>query len=176
MTYDELKKQEGNFLDIVLGELVLSDNGFIKISSEFKDYNLVLDDENKSFNLVIPYKEYRGHTYKLRNNDCVSLYSRWFDDQFGTNFLSIYKNASYTKFLKYYKSDFKDWFKQNNFLEVTDLKYGDCLFYNIDNKEFSNHIGAYLGENKILHHLPNKYSSIDNLETSKIQRIFRYAK
>jgi cell wall-associated NlpC family hydrolase len=66
------------------------------------------------------------------------------------------------------------WYNVNGFVQVETLQVGDSLVYENGLPSLGNHVGVYLGENKILHHIPNKLSSIDLLDNTKILGIFRY--
>jgi hypothetical protein len=169
--YDTLKQHIGKKADIVSGSLVVSDSGFLTILSHPANYSVYLDSTNKTVQPIVPREQPRGQVYKLRTRDCVVTVAQWLDNRYGTKLLDVYKSASNTKFYRYYTGDFGDWFKDNGFVLVTDdsQNTGDVLFYGN-----YNHIGIRLEDNKILHHLPHKYSSIDVIDDSLIRKVYRY--
>lgn len=175
MTYDDIKDLEGSKVDIVEGRLVLSDEGFLTVSRSLLPYTVYLNDFQKSVLPIVPKSEYRGHPYKLRKQDCVTLYGKWHDECFGTSLLNVYTEASNEKFFAYYKGDFRNWFRDNGFESVSDMQYGDCIFYAYNDVTTNKHISAYLGNGKILHHLPMLYSCVDVIKESRIVEVFRYA-
>lgn len=170
--YETLKQSVGKKADIVLGSLVVSDNGFLTILDYPANYSVYLDSTNKTIQPIVPREELRGQVYKLRTRDCVVTVAQWLDNRYSTNLLEVYKSASNTKFYRYYTGDFGDWFNDNGFILVEDnsQNVGDVLFYGN-----YNHIGIRLENNKILHHLPKKYSSIDIIDESLIRKVYRYA-
>ena len=66
------------------------------------------------------------------------------------------------------------WHEDNGFQKVSDYQEGDCLVYKYREAVIS-HAGVYLSNNKILHHLPDKLSCIDAVDSSKILGGYRYA-
>ena len=107
---------------------------------------------------------------------CISLVAEWLDDHNGTDFLSGYYNMSNRDFLRYYKSGMRLWYEDHGFKEVNNLQIGDCLVYgdSVTNLIPNNHIGIYVSKDKILHHLPGRFSSIDTIDYSKIIGCYRY--
>jgi hypothetical protein len=67
----------------------------------------------------------------------------------------------------------KYWYIDHGFKEVTDLQEGDCLVYECY-PNIKNHVGIYINSQKILHHIPQKLSSLDTLDNSLIIGAYRY--
>ena len=65
------------------------------------------------------------------------------------------------------------WFLTHGFQEVETMQKGDMLVYDSVPNTIS-HIAIYLGDNKVLHHMPNKLSSVDILDNTKVKGIYRY--
>jgi hypothetical protein len=169
--YDTLKQHIGKKVDVISGSLVVSDSGFLTILNYPANYSVYLDSTNKTVQPIVPREELRGQVYKLRTRDCVVTVAQWLDNKYNTKLLDVYRSASNSKFYRYYSGDFGDWFKDNGFTLVEDnsQNIGDVLFYGN-----YNHIGIRLENNKILHHLPHKYSSVDTIDESLIRKVYRY--
>lgn len=57
------------------------------------------------------------------------------------------------------------------------VRYGDLLLMNLQRSPVANHIAIYVGQNKILHHLKDKLSSIDDYTyrwQSRVTRVLRH--
>jgi hypothetical protein len=174
MTYDELSASEGRTVDVRNGQLVLSDGGFLTLSRTPGLYSAYINDNDKTVTPIVPQSEYKGHAYKLRTRDCVSIVGRWLDENIGTDLLSVYRSASNQKFSRYYFGDFGEWFAENGFDLVDAPQHGDVVFYEVEGMR--NHLGIYLDGGKILHHIPRKYSGVDDVDPALIRRVYRYAK
>lgn len=175
MNYSDLKDHENDLADIVDGSIVLSPNGFLTISRTIGNYVAYINDTDQTVIPIVPPDEYRGQQYKLRKRDCVTLVGRWLDEYYGTQLLQVYTGARNSKFTRYFFGDFADWFIENGFAVVTTPQHGDVIFYQYSDKRVINHVGICIDGNKILHHMPNTYSSLDQLDSSRILKVLRYA-
>jgi hypothetical protein len=167
----------GLHFDIVNGDLVESETGPFVVSEEFKENTIYLNKLTKTVSLIIPKDSYTGRTYRLRNSDCTTLWCRWLDTHKGSNYREIYKNISNKQFVGWMKAGMCPYFDAQPFQKITDytlLQESDCLVYSFNNL-IDTHVGVYIPEDKILHHLPRKFSSLDILDRSKILGAYRYA-
>ena len=175
MPYSIFQEHEGSRLDIVEGQYVLAPEGFLTLSRTPTNYVAYINDSDKTIIPIVPATEYRGQQYKLRKRDCVTLVGRWLDEYYGTQLLQVYTGARNSKFTRYFFGDFADWFIENGFAVVTTPQHGDVIFYQYSDKRVINHVGICIDGNKILHHMPNTYSSLDQLDSSRILKVLRYA-
>jgi hypothetical protein len=61
-------------------------------------------------------------------------------------------------------------------VDPSTLQTNDILLGGLpEHPGLTSHTAVYLGDGKILHHRPRKLSSIDDLDTDYVQRVFRYA-
>jgi cell wall-associated NlpC family hydrolase len=174
MQYSIFQEHEGSKVDIVEGQYVLSPEGFLTLSRTAGNYVAYINDSDQTITPIVPVTEYRAQQYKLRKRDCVTLVGRWLDENFGTQLLQVYTGARNSKFARYFFGDFADWFVDNGFTLVDVPQHGDVIFYRYSDKNVINHIGICIDGNKILHHMPNTYSSLDPLDPSRIIKVLRY--
>lgn len=177
LKYTDYYNKVGIKYSIVNGDLVEDEqNGIIVVSDYIKDYSIYVNKLTGEAKLVIPKNSYVGKIYKLKVDDCITLSLRWADENKNTNFQGIYKQLKAKKFVEYYNMDLSNTLLDKHltgnytFREVSNLELGDFIVYKLEN-----HLGVYLGNGKILHHLPKKLSCIDNIDSKDIIRIFRYA-
>lgn len=177
MEYSTYIDKIGYRFDIENGDLVESPSGLFTVSTTYAENTLYLNKLNKSA-ILIPAKEtYVGRLYKLRYSDCITLWAEWVDDHLNTNYSLKYKQLGKREFVEWTKAGPGSLLQADNYfkVDVDNLLFGDTLVYSYDGVA-TNHIGIYLGDNKILHHVPNKLSSLDNLDTGRILGAYRYAK
>ena len=96
--------------------------------------------------------------------DCWSLCRDWYKEELGIQLIDWIRPNDPDDFIK--NPMFVDCFAKTGFRELTqeeDLEKGDLLLMSISSSGL-NHIGVYLGEQTVLHHLQNRLSSRDLLD------------
>lgn len=175
LEYNYYKEKIGEKFSIINGELILDPKGTLIVSETLIDYSIYVSKIEQKVFLVIPDLAYIGKTYKIRSTDCISICCKWHDNNYGTNLQQIYKNTPHEKFKKYFREGMSLWFDTHGFTKVDDVTRGSFIVYQYDiNKSANSHIGICIEPNKILQHIPWKYSSIDTIETEKILAIYNY--
>lgn len=173
MDYELYKDKIGARFDIVQGELVEAIDGMFLVTETFSSPSIYINRQQQTATLVSPKDSYIGRSYGLRQADCVAICFLWHDNNKGTNLMSLYKRTSNREFYEYYVRGMGAWFLEHNFTQVTEMQPGDMLVYENVPGSIA-HIAVFLGDNKILQHLPNKLSGVDVLELSKVKGIYRY--
>ena len=96
--------------------------------------------------------------------DCWSLCRDWYKEELNIELIDWIRPNDPEDFIK--NPMFANCFTKTGFRELTedeDLAKGDLLLMSIGSSGL-NHIGVYLGEQTVLHHLQNRLSSRDLLE------------
>ncbi|NDB57409.1 hypothetical protein EB001_03050 [bacterium] len=175
MKYEEYVTKLGTRYDIVNGELTESPSGLFVVSEEFKDYTIYLNKLTRLVSIVAPKASYIGRQYKLRANDCARLFAEWLDNNYNTKYIDYYNKLPLREFYKYHKTGMREWFLDQKFIEIAtaDMQVGDCLVYR-NNKEVLLHVGICVLPGKILHHIPQKLSCIDDINLDSVLGVYRY--
>lgn len=176
MDYEFFANKINQKFSIVNGLLVEDHSGIFTVSYDFAQYAVYLNRQTKTWNIIAPHKSYLARAYVLKRSDCITLFCEWLDDHLHTTFGNIYNTISNREFLKYYKSGMRLWYEDNGFKEVSNPIIGDCLVYADSSNEVipNNHVGVCVADNKILHHLPGRLSSIDTIDYTKIIGCYRH--
>lgn len=170
MNATEWLEHLGEKADIVRGECVLSPDGFLTVSTS-PDMNVLLVDKwAGTVTPVVRRSEYRGRGFRYRVADCAHLYAEWSDNERGTDLMAKVNEMSRRDYVTRTPHPLEDWLLENGFTKVETPEYGDLVLLG-----YVNHVGAYLGDNKVLHHLQDKFSSIDTIELSELKGVYRYA-
>lgn len=174
MEYKDLQDKVRVRFDIVEGELVESPSGLFIVSKTYQPYSIYLNAHQETFTVIAPEKSYIGRKYRLRISDCITLFAEWLDDNTGSAFGNIYQNLTNKEFYKYYCSGMCYWYLDNGFTEKQVYEHGDVLVY-AHAKGIISHVGICIDGDKILHHIPNKYSCLDLIVPEKVIGVFKNA-
>jgi cell wall-associated NlpC family hydrolase len=112
----------------------------------------------------VPMQPLKERTFRHGVTDCYALVRDWF---------KVYRKVALPDLAR----DWEWWDTEENvllehfhefgFIEIerSELKWGDCVMGKVGviGSNVTNHCGVYLGEDQILHHLPNRPSRIDML-------------
>ena len=172
MNYEDYKDKVGERFTFSYGEIVASDTGEVEVTTFPKVNSIYVSHKNKKAQVIVDPKIYIGRQWKLYTSDCVSVAAEYVDDHVGTSLKMVRPKKVYDQ---YFKLGVCQWFEDNNFLSVAvdDIQENDFVVYMYE-PDVITHTAAYVGNGKILHHLPKKYSSIDLIEDySKVLGVYR---
>jgi|JYMV01.1.fsa_nt_gi hypothetical protein len=171
MNKKELAKHIGEHVTIINGKYSLASTGDFIISEDFGMERVWLPKEGKP--QCITTQPFIGRSYRLGKVDCVTLVCEYLKSD---SLLKFYKGLSLEALLKLQRSTVMAWLDSDSrFTDVgNDYVAGDCVVYTYTKQMHANHIGIVMPEGKILHHLPNKVSCIDPLNSVKVEKGYRF--
>lgn len=106
------------------------------------------------------YKRYVGRQFRFGITDCYTIVRDFYKDEYN---IRLRNYARYDKFWED-ESLYLKFFKNEGFYLADDeLRFGDVILIAFGAK-VACHAAVYLGERKILHHVQNRFSAIDNYE------------
>lgn len=116
------------------------------------------------FGDTVPVQEFIGREFKHGVADCYALFRDWYKKEFAIR-LGMYPRDHL--WWEHKQNLFSDFYRKEGFEDVslTDLQVGDGLLFAIGPHRVMNHIGIYVGNGLMMHHLFNRLSRIDPVET-----------
>lgn len=172
----ELKADIGEKYTIKEGILVKDSLGEFTVTDKLIDGNIVYIGNGKI--TVISNNPFIGLPYDMRYQNCVGLVASYLNTVQGSvDYIKLVKSIPIKKIIYYFNNPISPFLEELGFslIALEDIKPNDIIVWQYNGLATS-HIGAYLGENKLLHHIPNKLSCIDtiDLNSNKVLGIFRY--
>jgi hypothetical protein len=169
--YSQFYNKVGSKVSIINGNLTVSETGFLTVSTVPIAGTVYVDHFKKSAQ-VLPFKnDYRGLEWNLYTNNCAICCAKWHDDKYGTYLEKEFRGLTSDQKKHVMTNGYLDIFSNYGFSEISEISVGAILIY-----EHINHLAIVIDNNTILHHLARKFSSIDQLDVSKVQKILCYSK
>mgnify|MGYP001243457530 CR=1 FL=1 len=179
LDYDTYSDKVGTKYTVAWGELVEDAEGEFEVSTTPGVNRIVLAKMQRVAMLSADPALWIGRNWKLKTSDCAALCAEYIDAMHGSNYTGLMKGYSLKKWGEYFHRGMVAWLEDFGMPQVAleDRQPNDVVVYDYDG-DHNMHIGIFLGEGKLLHHLPNKLSSIDVVdftETDKFLGVFRHA-
>jgi len=175
--YEECLPLIGQRVDVVNGDLVVDEAGPLLVTDKVQSDCILVSRRKKTAVAITPLKIARP--YKRIRNDCVALAARFMDELTGTKTYSTrYRQITIREWIANLGGGAADYILELGLQEVdpSTFQTNDILLGGLpEHPGLTSHTAVYLGDGKILHHRPRKLSSIDDLDTDYVQRVFRYA-
>ena len=172
LVFEDWEGRIGDKADIVAGELVPSQDGFLTVRESLAKYSVYVDRRTNSVALIIPKEDWRGREYRFRVQDCVVLTCLWMDDYCGSETLKHARSVGRAEYLKLNEDGYDHVLEAAGYVEQDRAPiHGDLLVY-----RDALHVGICLDGDKILHHLPLTLSCIDDLDLKQVIKVYRHAK
>jgi len=172
--YELFVENIGKRFDVVNGEFVQNDNGLLIVSLSPVRNSIFVNKLQKLWAVRSDYLI--GIPYSFGKNDCAILCARYLDKHVGSNMEEELLKLTFKDWANYARLGVENIIKEVGGYEipVSELQPNDVVSYLIPDSDVTSHLAVYLGDGKILHHEPKKYSSIDELDETRITRAFRY--
>jgi hypothetical protein len=171
--YNEMKDRVGEWCEIRHGRLLMSGaRGELLISNSPKKGTLYINKSAGSLSIIPADDIPIGHQYRKGQNDCITLVLGWIDSKVGSNLLSIYLSDVGMRD-RCLAEGSVECFKGNGFVDVLDMQINDLVFMKYGSRTV-NHVGVYVGDGMVLHHLPGRLSGLDALDGLEIFGGMRY--
>lgn len=179
LDYAIYSEKIGSKYTVEWGELVEADDGEFVVSQTPGKNRIILSNFAKTASLAADPDLWIGRVWALKKSDCASLAAEYQDKQFNADYMATIKGYSLKKWGEYFHRGMVAWLEDFGMPKVAleDRQLHDVVVYDYDG-DHNMHVGTYLGDNKLLHHLPNKLSSIDVVdftETDKFLGVYRHA-
>jgi hypothetical protein len=175
--YEESLALLGQRVNVVLGDLVADENGPLVVSDTLLANSILVSRRKQTAVAITPLRI--AQPYTRMKNDCISLSARFMDELTGTKkYTTRYRQITVREYLANLGGGAADYILELGLQEVdpATLQVNDIILGGLpDIPEITSHTAVYIGNDKILHHRPYKLSSIDDLATADIQRVFRHA-
>lgn len=117
---------------------------------------------------------YEGREFIFNVNDCLELVRDYYRRELGINIRPQARNWNWFET----ENLFEEAIDREGFVEVKidEIQVNDVVYFNIL-EDKTNHIGVYLGDNQVLHHLFGRLSGIDSFSkwNRQIKKVVRKA-
>lgn len=101
-----------------------------------------------------------GREFIINVNDCYTLVRDYYKQEHNVE-LGVYPRP--IDWEKYDKHIYENHFRSEGFEIVIDPEPGDLIFFHIMHRDYVDHAGIYLGDDRFLHHQYGRLSCVDSL-------------
>lgn len=113
----------------------------------------------KEFGYESKYQKYLGRFFEIGKEDCFSLARDFYQKELDININNYERDEHWTQ-RDYSLLD--ENYEKEGFVKASDIKkYDLIIFKSLFNKNFSGHIGVYLGDHLMLHNQTGSFSKIE---------------
>jgi hypothetical protein len=172
--YELFVENIGQRFNVVNGEFVKQDDGPLIVSLSPIQNSIYINKFQEMW--VVRSDQMIGTAYNFGRNDCAILCARYLDKHVGSNIEEKLLALTFREWANYARIGVENIIKDVGGYEVdiSELQPNDVVSYLIPDSDVTSHLAVYLGNEKILHHVPKKYSSIDDFDETRVTKVFRY--
>lgn len=117
------------------------------------------------------YQQFLGIPYTDGDHDCYGLLRRYYAENYGLRLRNYARPLDFASHVDLISSNFvREGFEIID-TPLSQLSIGDGVLMCLNNRKFVNHVGAFVGNGYLLHHLYKRLSSVDALTPVWLNRI-----
>jgi hypothetical protein len=170
-TIDYWLDHVGSKADISNGDLVISEGGWLTVSTSPTMNTVYVDSVKNIVAPVVPKEEWRGRKYRFFFRDCISLVAEWLDATYNIGAVAHVRTVTRGEYVRLNMNGYEHMLEQFGFAKVDQpCIRGDIVFY-----ERLRHIGVCIEDGQLLHHPINKFSCVDPIDLEKVLGVYRRA-
>lgn len=172
--YEYFSERVGKRLDVVEGEFVENEGGHLIVSVTPLKNSIYINKFNKTWASMS--EDFIGRPYILGKSDCAILCAKYLDKHVNSSIEKVLLNLTMKEWANYTRLGVDNIIRDVGGVEIDreELSINDVVSYKLLDSDTESHLGVYIGENRILQHLPKKFSGIDPIDYSRVTRVFRY--
>jgi hypothetical protein len=169
----------GSRYNIVSGKFVLDDNGEFLVTNRLLGTGTIYLDTKLETYTVLSDNPFVGLPYILKSQNCAILTAKYLDyaKKDGVGYEKLMKSIPMRRLIYYFRNAVNPLLESIGFVavDVKDIQLYDIIVWQF-NKTATSHMGVYLGDNKMIHHIPSMISCIDtiDLNSPKVLGVYRY--
>ena len=120
---------------------------------------------------MLNYENLIGLPYIEGYQDCYGLMRRYYGQNYGLKLRNYARPLNFPDHLNLISENFASEGFQLCEISLDQLEIGDAMMFCIGRRKYVNHVGCFVGNGWMLHHLFNKSSSTDAMTASWRQRV-----
>lgn len=177
--YIKFAENIGVRYNIQQGRFVEADDGEFLVTDKLIGKGTIYLDKNRKTWSVLADNPFVGKEYFLQTQNCAILTAKYLDyaKDDGVNYEKMMKSIPLKKLIYYFRNAVNPLLEELGFVSipVSEIQVNDIVVWQFNDLSTS-HMGVYLGDNKLIHHIPSMISCIDtiDLNSSKVLGVYRY--
>jgi hypothetical protein len=177
--YIKFCKNIGGRYNIQQGRFVEAEDGEFLVTDKLIGKGIIYLDKNRNTWSVLADNPFVGKEYILQTQNCAILTAKYLDyaKDDGVNYEKMMKSIPLKKLIYYFRNAVNPLLEELGFqsIPVSEIQVHDIIVWQF-NDFATSHMGVYLGDNKLIHHIPSMISCIDtiDLNSSKVLGVYRY--
>lgn len=179
--YQEFLGNIGSRYNITGGKFIKSDDGEFLVTDKLLGKGTIFIDKSNSTYSVLSDNPFIGLPYRLKDQNCAIMTAKYLDyaTNDGVGYEKLMKAIPMRRLIYYFRNAVNPLLEDIGFVRVPveNIQVNDIIVWQF-NKTATSHMGVYLGDNKMIHHIPAMISCIDevDLNSPKVLGVYRYGR